>query len=93
MLPNCDLTPQGKPTRRSKIRFLLHRIGISDDAVTDFVENDIDNVVQLFHTFNDETHGSSGRFTHSQLLSSRARVEDAVSFLANIISGRAFQSA
>ena len=92
-LPNCDLTQQGKPTRRSKIRFLLHRIGISDDAVTDFVESDIDNVVQLFHTFNHGTHGSAGRFTHSQLLSIRARVEDAVSFLANIISGRAFQSA
>ena len=93
VLPNYDLTQQGKPTRRSKIRFLLHRIGISDDAVTDFVESDIDNVVQLFHTFNDGTHGSAGRFTHSQLLSIRARVEDAVFFLADIVSGRAFQSA
>ena len=92
MYPNCDLTQQGKPTRRSKIRFLLFRIGISDDAVTDFIESDIDNVIQLFHTFNDGTHGSAGRFSHSQLLSIRARVEDAVLFLADIISGNAFQS-
>ena len=27
-LSNCDLTDAGKPTRRSKIRFLLNRIGI-----------------------------------------------------------------
>ena len=92
VLPHCALTQKGTPTRRSKIRFLLHNIGISDDAVTDFVESDIDNVVQLFHTFNDGTHGSAGRFTHSQLLSIRARVEDAVFFLANIVSGHAFQS-
>ena len=90
--PNCDLTQQKTPTRRSKIRFLLHRTGISDDAITDFIESDIDNVVQLFHTFNDGTHGSAGRFNHSQLLSIRARVEDAVLFLADIASGRAFQS-
>ncbi len=92
MYPNCDLTQQGKPTRRFKIRFLLLRIGISDDAVTDFIESDINSVIQLFHTFNDGTHGSSGRFSHSQLLSIRARVEDAVLFLADIISGHAFQS-
>ena len=93
MHPNCDRTQQGKPTRRSKIRFLLHRIGISDDAVTDFIESDIDNIIQLFHTFNHGTHGTAGRFTHSQLLSIRARVEDGVLFLADIVSGRAFQSA
>ena len=93
VLTNCELTPQGKPTRRSKIRFLLHNFGISDDAVTDFIENDIDNVIQLFYTFNDGTHGSAGRFTNAQLLSIRTRVEDAISFLANIISGRAFRPA
>ena len=92
-LPHCDMTQQGKPTRRSKIRFLLHRTDVSDNAITDFIESDIENVIQLFHTFNDGTHGSAGRFTHSQLLSIRARVEDAVLFLAEVASGRAFQTA
>ena len=92
-MSNCELTDQGKPTRRSKIRFLLYRIGILDDALTDFVESDMENVVQLFRIFNDGTHGSSGRFTHSQLQSIRVRVEDAVAFLGNIVSGHAFQSA
>lgn len=32
-LPDCQLTPQGKPTRRAKILFFLHRQGIVDDAV------------------------------------------------------------
>ena len=91
-LTNCQLTDQGKPTRRSKIRFLLYRIGVLDDVLTDFVESDMENVVELFRVFNDGTHGSSGRFTHSQLQSIRVRVEDAVSSLGNIVSGQAFQS-
>ena len=89
---NCERTQEGKPTRRSKIRFLLDRNGISDDALTDFVEKDMGNVVELFHIFNDGAHGSSGRFTHPQLMSIRARVEGAVSFLWRIISGNAFQA-
>ena len=87
---DCELTQQGKPTRRAKIRFFLHKQGVADDAMTDFVEKDMENVVQLFRVFNDGTHGSSGRFEHSQLLAIRARVEGAVSFLWGIITGSAF---
>lgn len=90
VLPDCEVTQQGKPTRRAKIRFFLHKQGISDGAVTDFVEKDMENVVRLFRVFNDGTHGSSGRFEHSQLLAIRARVEGAVSFLWGIITGQAF---
>ena len=90
-LPNCDLTQQGKPTRRSKIRFLLRRSGMADDALTNFVETDMDDIVQLFHAFNDAAHGSAGRFSQSQLQAIRARVEDAVFFLDNIISGNGSQ--
>lgn len=92
-LSNCDLTQEGKPTRRSRIRFLLHRNGISDDALTDFVENDIDNVVQLFNVFNRATHGPAGNFSQSQLQVIRTRVEDAISFLGNIVGGQGLQSA
>jgi hypothetical protein len=92
-LPDCQLTPQGKPTRRSKIRFFLHRQGISDDAVADFVEDDMENVIQLFQIFNSGTHGESGRFNQSQLLAIRVRVEDAVAFLWSVISGQAFSEA
>ncbi|MEO1200184.1 MAG: hypothetical protein AAFX39_13275 [Pseudomonadota bacterium] len=88
--PNCDLTQQGKPTRRAKIRFFFQRHGVIDEAVTEFVEDDMENVVQLFQIFNKGTHGDSGRFEHSQLLAIRARVEGAVSFLWSIITGEAF---
>lgn len=90
--PNCEVTPQGKPTRRAKVRFFFHRHGIVDDAVTTFVDDDLENVVQLFRVFNDGTHGSSGKFSHSQLLAIRGRVENAVSFLWGIITGSAFSS-
>lgn len=92
-LPNCELTDQGKPTRRAKIRFFLHQQGVVDNAISNFVESDMDNVVQLFRVFNDGTHGSSGRFEHSQLLAIRARVEGAVSFLWGVITGSAFTTA
>lgn len=91
--PDCELTQQGKPTRRSKVRFFLHEQGVTDDAVTDFIEKDMENVVRLFGVFNDGTHGSPGRFEHSQLIAIRARVEGAVSFLWSIITGSAFTTA
>lgn len=91
-IPGCDLTEQGKPTRRAKIRFFLQQKGVSDDAVSDFVESDMENVVQLFRVFNDGTHGSAGRFQHSQLVAIRARVEGAVSFLWSVITGTAFDA-
>ena len=86
-LTDCDFTPHGTPTRRTKIRYLLARNGASDDAMTDFVDSDIRDVVELFRVFNDGTHGAPGRFSHAQLLSIRARVEGAVTFLWKIISG------
>jgi hypothetical protein len=92
-VPDCDLTQQGTPTRRAKIRYLFLQHGIDDEAITEFVENDMENVVQLFHVFNQGTHGSSGRFDRSQLLSIRSRVEGAVSFLWGIITGDAFSMA
>lgn len=92
-LPNCDMTDQGKPTRRAKVRFFFHRHGITDEAITTFVDDDLENVVQLFRVFNDGTHGSSGKFAHSQLLAIRERVENAVAFLWSIITGAAFSDA
>ena len=89
-LTDCDFTPDGTPTRRTRIRYLLARNGASDDALTDFVDSDIRDVVELFRVFNDGTHGAPGRFSHAQLLSIRARVEGAVAFLWNIISGAGF---
>lgn len=58
---------------------------MSDSSLEDFVEKDMNNVVQLFREFNDGTHGSSGHFTYQQLVAIKRRVEDAVVFLWSII--------
>ena len=84
-MPGCDTTPNGTPTRRSKIRYFLQRKRMADETLEEFVENDMSNVLQLFRVFNDGTHGSSGHFTHHQLVAIKKRVEDAVAFLWSII--------
>ena len=88
LLPNCDKTDRGNPTRRAKIRYFLHRKGLADDHLEEFIERDMEGVVQLFRLFNDGTHGSAGTFNHSQLVAIRKRVEDGISFLSRIISPR-----
>jgi len=85
LLPHCDRTPQGKPTRRSKIRFLLHRRGMTEDTLEEFIEQDMDNIVKLFSIFNDGTHGSAGTFDLHQLSAIKKRVENGIVFLAEIV--------
>ncbi|MBX3059321.1 MAG: hypothetical protein KF770_22860, partial [Anaerolineae bacterium] len=83
-MSGCDLTDQGKPTRRSKLRYLLRRKGMTDKVLEDFVEQDLENIVQLFQVFNDGTHGSAGKFDSSKLASIKRRVEDGIMFLSKI---------
>ena len=84
-MPACEKTPNGAPTRRSKIRFFLQRSNMAERALEDFVEEDMKNVLQLFREFNDGAHGSAGRFSLGQLSAIKRRVEHAVEFLWNII--------
>lgn len=86
VLPGCDRTDQGKPTRRAKIKFFLHRKGIADDVLEEFVEQDMENIVQLFKVFNIGTHGSAGKFDMRQLSLIKKRVEDGILFLSKIVS-------
>lgn len=86
LMPNCDRTPQGKPTRRAKIKFFLHRKGLIDDTLEDFVDQDMENIVELFRVFNEGTHGSAGKFTLHQLSTIKKRVEDGIKFLIPIIN-------
>jgi len=79
--PECQRTEQGTPTRRAKVRFLLARKGTVEPEIEDFVEGDLENIVELFKTFNDGTHGAAGRYTVTQLVAIRNRVESAIVFL------------
>ena len=86
IFPECERTDQGKPTRRTKIKFILHRKKMTNGALEDFVEQDIDNILQLFRVFNEGTHGSAGKFDLHQLASIKKRVEDGIAFLSQLVN-------
>lgn len=85
VIPDCERTQQGTPTRRARIRYILHLTGMAQDELESFVEADMENVVQLFHTFNQGTHGTAGKFDIPQLQAIRRRVEDGIMVLARLI--------
>lgn len=82
--PNCQLTEKGDPTRREKIHYLLRRRGLEVDALDDFVEKDVQNIIELFKVFNSATHGTADRFNLPELLTIKKRVEDGILFVAGI---------
>lgn len=85
-MPSCDRNEQGKPTRRAKLKFLLTQKGMIEEPFEEFVEQDMENIVQLFRVFNDGTHGSAGTFSFQQLNSIKKRVEDGIIFLAEVVT-------
>ncbi|MFA5449086.1 MAG: hypothetical protein WC292_01410 [Clostridia bacterium] len=84
--PNCEKTSIGNATRRSKIKYLLGKKGISNPNAESFVEEDINNILELFHILNDGTHGEARRYSFDKLYSVKKRVEDGLLFLCNIVS-------
>jgi hypothetical protein len=84
--PTCERTDRGLPTRRAKVTYLLSRHGATASGIPDLVADDVENVLSLFRTFNDGTHGHAGRFTITELTALRTRVESAVSFLHEVVS-------
>lgn len=82
--PNCELTPNGRPSRRAKICYLLNRKGADSPEMLGFVEKDIDDIIQLFHVFNEATHGPAGKHGFARLQSIRQRVEGGIMFLAAV---------
>lgn len=84
-VPGFELTQNGKPTRRTKIRYILHMNGFHQVEFEEFVERDMNNVIELFHIFNKGTHGTSGAYDFAQLQSIRKRVEDGIMFLCRLV--------
>ncbi|AWL85564.1 hypothetical protein BF14_006135 [Streptomyces griseus] len=84
--PVCEVTDRGAPTRRAKISYLLRRHGVADDGITDLVDEDVKNLLSLFRTFNDGTHGHAGRFTITELSGIRTRVESAIGFIHQVVT-------
>lgn len=82
--PICERTQQGKPTRKSKIIYLLRSKGVNDSALESFIEADVNNIVQLFGVFNAATHGPAGKHEFKKLQAIKKRVEDGIMFLAAV---------
>lgn len=89
--PTCQLTEAGAVTRRSKIEYLLRRQGVTTSEIADVVSSDVDNLLSLFRTFNDGTHGHSGRFAITELSAIRTRVESAIQFVHMVVAATATQ--
>lgn len=81
---NCEVTQQGTPTRRAKIKYFLHRKGMTLQTLEDFVDENIENILQLFGVFNSGTHGASGKFDMSTLTALKKRVEDGIIYLSHL---------
>ena len=83
--PNCELFKDGKPSRRAKVRHLVS-VNLGEyDAIADFVESDVQDILGLFRVFNDGTHGQAGRFDIPKLLAIKERVEGAIVFLSRLL--------
>ena len=85
--PDVQLTEHKQVPRREKLRFCLAQAGHQDARLATFVEDDINNVMDLFGEFNPATHGEAGRYTLVQLGAIKTRVEGAIQFLHRIVSG------
>lgn len=86
--PTCAGHAHRVPSYTTLVDSILRRQGVVSDELTETVSQDMDNVLTLFRTFNDGTHGHAGRFTITELTAIRTRVESAIAFLHLIARGR-----
>jgi hypothetical protein len=57
---------------------------IKSEQLENFVESDVNDLLSLYHTLNDGTHGSAGKFTIQQLLKLKKRTEDSINFITDL---------
>lgn len=79
--PNA-LLHNGQPNRKEKIRYILTGQGNSSQELVSFIDADVDDLLTLFRTLNDGTHGSAGTFNVQQLLKLKKRAEDSIVFIS-----------
>jgi hypothetical protein len=85
-MEDCHFTLEGKPTRKSKLIYLLSKNGAVDTGgIENFVDNDIKNITDLFGVFNQATHGAAGRHNMNTLLAIKNRVMAGIIFLSTVL--------
>lgn len=85
-VPNLQLK-DGQVPRREKIRWGLKRSGQHSDELEAFVEDDINDIMNLFKELNPATHGPAGHYNLNQLGEMKKRMEGAILFLHRIFVG------
>jgi hypothetical protein len=85
-MPDCEVK-DGKPVRRAKIGYLLVRTSANYEAFGDFVDANVNDVMELFAVFNKGTHGGAGALDLTRLRELKHRVEGSVWFLSAIVRG------
>ena len=83
--PDCEKTNNGTVSRRSKIKYLLHKKGVNDTDIENFVHTDIENILSLLYELNGGTHGQAGKYSINQLKSIKKRVENGLNFLCEYV--------
>ena len=81
--PSCVRTDRGNATRKEKIRYMM-RDKQMEPGVIDFADEDINNILELFHVLSDGTHGAAGGYEFDKLLQVKKRVEQGINFLCTI---------
>jgi len=81
--PNCELH-NSRPNRRSKIKYILQGGSFILNTMTNFVDEDVKDVIKLFEKLNSGTHGKAGKLNVQQLIQLKKRVEDTLRFVIKI---------
>jgi len=66
---------------------LLAAKGENVEVLEEFVERDVDNILELVSTLNSGTHGNAGKFGLSKLLAIKTRAEQGIQFMARSVNG------
>jgi hypothetical protein len=72
----------GRPTRKARLKFICRNI--NHGAFDDFVNKDIETMVQVFDFLNKGTHEITTNFSEPQLLALKVKAESTVQFLLAI---------
>ena len=86
LFPDCHKTPDGRPTRRTRIQFALQQKGLLTAPLEQFIDDDVDNIIELFKVFNTGTHGEAASIEFGSLVAIKTRVEDGIVYLSRVFS-------
>jgi hypothetical protein len=76
------LFDKNRPTRKARLLFICR--SVNHDIFSDFVDKDIDAILEFFKLFQRGTHQVIIPYTHIQLLTLKAKIESTISFLIEI---------